>query len=412
MMMKLQALPTRLLVNRQLGLLWVGQVVSQAGDSVYQIGLLWLMLEMTGKKSLAGLAAASLFLPTLLFGLPAGVLADRVSRRRLMIGADALRAGLVLAVPIVYATGGLTPLFIGLITFAVASCAAVFNPARDALVPRLAKSHELPHANALIQTSWQLAILLGPAVAAGLLSVVGIIHLFTFDAATYVISLAAIVAIGKAPSPEGAAVGEERPSALTQLKEGLKFAAGDPMMRMLIFITAIDNLILMGPAIVGTPILVREGLGLDDPRAYAWLQASLAGGMLIGAPFMATVGRRLPLGKTVMAGIILDGLTFAPFFFVTTLPAAIVVLFIHSFFIPLITVSRTTLVQRYVPTELHGRMFSVIGVCVIGGTAISSALTGLAAEYLPIQRIYLIVGLGAAATALPGFFSKALRRAT
>jgi hypothetical protein len=133
--------------------------------------------------------------------------------------------------------------------------------------------------------------------------------------------------------------------------------------------------------------------------------------MLIGAPFMATVGRRLPLGKTVMAGIILDGLTFAPFFFITTLTAAIVVLFIHSFFIPLITVSRTTLVQRYVPTELHGRMFSVIGVCVIGGTAISSALTGLAAEYLPIQRIYLLVGLGAAATALPGFFSKALRRA-
>jgi hypothetical protein len=57
-------------------------------------------------------------------------------------------------------------------------------------------------------------------------------------------------------------------------------------------------------------------------------------------------------------------------------------------------------------------MFSVIGVCVVGGTAISSALTGLAAEYLPIQRIYLLAGLGAAATALPGIFSRALRRAT
>jgi hypothetical protein len=57
-------------------------------------------------------------------------------------------------------------------------------------------------------------------------------------------------------------------------------------------------------------------------------------------------------------------------------------------------------------------MFSVIGVCVIGGTAVSAALTGLAAEYIPIQKIYLIAGLGAAATALPGFFSRALRRAT
>ena len=408
---QLQSLPARLLVNRRLGLLWIGQVISQAGDSVYQIGLLWLMLEMTGKKSLAGLAAASLFLPTLLFGLPAGVLVDRVCKRRLMIGTDALRAALVLTIPAGYAAGVLTPLSLGVITFAVASCAAVFNPARDALVPSLAESPDLPHANALIQTSWQLAILLGPAAAAIILSVVGIIHLFTFDAATYLISLAAIVAIGAPSRKERTAAREPGHSTLAELREGLAYATRDPMMRMLVLITAIDNLILMGPAIVGTPILVRDGLGLDDPRAYAWLQASLAGGMLIGAPFMATVGRRLPLGKTVMAGIILDGLTFAPFFFVTTLPAAIVVLFVHSFFIPLITVSRTTLVQRYVPTKLHGRMFSVIGVCVVGGTAISAGMTGLAAEYVPIQTIYLFSGLCAAATALPGFFSRALRRA-
>ena len=411
-MVKLSTAPVRLLVNRQLGLLWIGQVISQTGDSVYQIGLLWLMLELTGKKSLTGLAAASLFLPTLLFGLPAGVVVDRTSKRRLMIGADALRACLVLSIPIGYAAGVITPLFLGLITFAVASCAAVFNPSRDALVPRLAESRELPHANALIQTSWQLAILLGPAVAAIVLSTTGIIHLFTFDAMTFLVSLVAILAIGRTTPLRGAAPEAPVHSMFDQLREGLSYVGKDPMMRMLIFITAIDNLILMGPAIVGTPILVREGLGLDDPRAYAWLQASLAGGMVIGAPFMATVGRRLPLGKTVMAGIILDGLTFAPFFFVTTLRAAIIVLFVHSFFIPLITVSRTTLVQRYVPTKLHGRMFSVIGVCVVGGTAVSAALTGLAAEYLPIQKIYLLAGLGAAATALPGFFSKELRRAT
>lgn len=412
MIEKLRALTARLFVNRQLAFLWIGQVISQTGDSVYQIGLLWLMLEMTGRKSLTGFAAATLFLPTLLFGLPAGVLVDRVSKRRLMIGADALRAALVLTVPVGYAAGMLTPLSLGIITFAVASCAAVFNPARDALVPRLTESRALPHANALIQTSWQLAILLGPAVAAIMLSAVGIIHLFSFDAVTYLISLVAIVAIGRTLPSRRVVGGEQRHSAFTQLREGLSYVAKNPMMRMLILITGIDNLILMGPAIVGSPILVREGLGLDDPRAYAWLQAALAGGMLIGAPFMATVGRRLPLGKTVMVGIVLDGLTFAPFFFVTTLHAAIMVLFVHSFFIPLITVSRTTLVQRYVPKGLHGRMFSVIGVCVIGGTAVSSALTGLAAEYIPIQKIYLIAGLGAAATALPGFFSRALRRAT
>ena len=182
-------------------------------------------------------------------------------------------------------------------------------------------------------------------------------------------------------------------------------------MRMLVFITAIDNLILMGPAIVGPPILVREVLKFDDPRAYAWVQASLAGGMLVGAPFMAVFGKRLPLGKTALWGVVLDGLTYAPLFFVNSLYGVMAVIFVHSFFIPLITVSRTTLIQHRVPAELHGRMFAVISVCVVGGTALSAALTGLAAEVVPIQTIYLVIGLAAAATATPGFLLPGLKEA-
>lgn len=405
------ALIRRILVNPKVGFLWAGQVISQTGDSVFQIGLLWLVLEMTGRSSLAGLAGASLFLPTLLFGLLAGVLVDRVSRRKLMIAADAVRALLVLAIPLAHYLDALSPALLVVITFAVATCAAAFNPARDALVPRLAGASDLPHANALIQTSWQVAILLGPAVAGVLLTVTDVVHLFSFDAVTYLVSLAAIASIGGRLRRTSDAAGEKAEPVLRELRRGLTYVARDPLMRMLVFVTAIDNLILMGPAIVGPPILVREVLDASDPRAYAWVQAALAGGMLVGAPFMATVGRRLPLGKLMLFGVVLDGLTYAPLFWADTLPQIVAVIFFHSLFIPLITVSRTTLIQRHVPPELHGRMFSVMGVCVIGGTAVSSAMTGIAAEWVSIQTVYLVIGVGAAATALPGFFSKALRRA-
>ena len=401
----------KVFVNRRVALLWAGQVVSQTGDTVYQIGLLWLMLETTGRKSLTGLAASALFVPTLLFGLPAGVLADRVSRRHLMIGADLLRAVLVMAIPAAAGTSLFTPAYLAVVTFAVASCAAVFYPARDALLPDLVEHKDLPHANALIQTSWQLAILLGPVVAGIMLPLTGIIHLFTFDAFTFLISLVAIVAIGKGVVVRTAPVSRLAPSPTMQLREGLSYIARNPLMRMLVFITAIDNLILMGPAIVGPPILVREVLKLDDPRAYAWVQASLAGGMLVGAPFMAVFGKRLPLGKTALWGVVLDGLTYAPLFFVNSLYGVMAVIFVHSFFIPLITVSRTTLIQHRVPAELHGRMFAVISVCVVGGTALSAALTGLAAEVVPIQTIYLVIGLAAAATATPGFLLPGLKEA-
>lgn len=401
----------RLLVNPRVGLLWLGQVVSQTGDSVFQIGLLWLVLEMTGRNSLTGLAGAALFLPTLLFGLLAGVLVDRVSRRKLMIAADAVRALLVLAIPLAHYLDALSPAVLLVVTLAVATCAAAFNPARDALVPHLAGPSELPHANALIQTSWQVAILLGPVVAGLMLSLTDVVHLFSFDALTYLVSLAAIASIGGRLRRSGERARERAEPVLRQLRQGLGYVARDPLLRMLVFVTAIDNLILMGPAIVGPPILVRDVLHADDPRAYAWVQAALAGGMLVGAPFMATLGRRLPLGKLMLWGVVLDGLTYAPLFWADTLPAIVAVIFFHSLFIPLITVSRTTLLQRHAPPELHGRLFSVIGVCVVGGTALSAALTGLAAEVMSIQTVYLVIGLGAAATALPGFLSRALRRA-
>jgi MFS transporter, DHA3 family, macrolide efflux protein len=399
----------RILVNRQVALLWAGQVVSQTGDSVFLIALLWLTLEMTGRNTLAGLAAAALYLPTLIFGLVGGVAADRVSQRHLMMGMDAARALLVLAIPMTYRFHLLTPATLGLLAFAVASCAAFFNPARDAFLPRVAPDEGLPHANALMQTSWQAAILLGPAIAGIMLSVIKVVDLFVFDAFTYVASFVALLAIGR--SLKIAAPTRSTASAWREIHEGLAYVMRDPLMRMLVFVTAVDNVILMGPAIVGPPILVRETLGLADPRAYAWVEAALAGGMIVGAPFMAIFGRRLPLGRTVLVGVVLDGLTYTPLFLVRSLPGVLLVIFIHSFFIPLITVSRTTLIQRRVPERLHGRMFAVIGMCVVGGTALSAALTGVAASMVPMPWVFLVIGIAAAATALPGFASRALREA-
>ncbi len=395
----------RFLINRKLGALWLGQVISQAGDSVYQIGLLWLMLELTGSKSLAGTVASLLFLPTLLFGVFAGVLADRISRRRIMLVSDMLRALLVVTIPLVAAFGRLSPAYLAIITFAVAALAAFFNPARDAAVPSLVSAQDLPHANSLIQTSWQLAILLGPLLAAVVVTRADIIHLFTIDALTYLASFAAIICVGRIPAnpPQG-----HRASALKELLDGLAFAVKHPVMRILILVTAIDNIVLMGAAVVGLPVFIREELSLGA-QYFAWLQTSIASGAIVGAPFMAIYGKRLSMRKTVLWGVVLDGLTFIPVFWVQSFAQLFVAVFVHSFFIPLITVSRATIIGRHIPEQLRGRMFAVINVCLVGGTALSVALTGIAAEYVSIRNIFLVIGIGAAITALPGFMSKAFR---
>ena len=165
--------------GRNIVFLWTGQVLSQAGDSVFMIALMWYMLDLTGSKALAGLAATSAYLPTLLFGLMAGVAVDRFNRRRIMIMADAMRAILVILIPLAaglgWLTGGSGAWFLGCVTFCVACVSTLFAPARDALVPELVDSKKLDMANGMIQTSWQLALFVGPILAALLIPIFGLV---------------------------------------------------------------------------------------------------------------------------------------------------------------------------------------------------------------------------------------------
>jgi DHA3 family macrolide efflux protein-like MFS transporter len=394
----------RLLVNREVALLFGGQVVSQAGDSIYQIGLLWFCYLLTGSRSLTGLMASAAYLPYLLLALPGGVLADRLPRRSIMIAADLARLLLVATLPLLHSLGALSILVLGLVTVGVESGAALFYPARDALLPALAPPARLAHANALLQTSWQLAFLIGPALAGVLLPYSGLVHLFSIDALTFLVSLAAVAAIAtpRSPSP-----GARKATAWLDVREGARFAWRDRRMRAILLVTAADNLFLMGPAIVGMVLFVRDVLHLG-PDQGAWITACYAGGAIVGAPLMARFAHRAPLGNLLLAGIVLDGLTFLPLFWVRSFAGAAATIAFHSLFIPMITVSRTTLIQRSVPARLQGRMFALVQMAVIGMTALSTFATGLVGEWVPAPTIFLAAAFLAAATALPGFASKAL----
>jgi len=400
----------RLFVNANIAFLFLGQVISEAGDSMFRIALLWMVLDLTGSRSLTGLMASASFLPFLLFALPAGALADRVSRKKIMIFSDGARILLVLTVPVLYLSGHLTMTLLGLLTFAVATFAAVFYPARDASVPDLSPPASLAHANALIQTSWQFALLLGPAAAAVLIPLTGIVHLFSVDAVTFLLSLLFVAMLRPRPEPEAEPAAQAKSGVMGDMTEGVRFAAKDPLTRIVLIVAALDNLILMGPAIVGIPIFVRDVLHLG-PTHYAWAEAALAGGIILGAPLTAFIARRVHLGRLLLWGVILDGITYLPLFFIRSFTLTIIAIAFHSIFIPLVTVSRTTLIQTYVPPRLRGRIFSLVLMCVIGGTAISSLLTGLISEVVPMPTVFLFMALLAASSALPGFLAKSIHAA-
>ena len=379
--------------------MWFGHLISHAGDAVFMIALPWLMLDITGSKSLTSLVSMSAYLPAVLFGLFAGVVVDRYNRKWIMIYSDILRALLVAVIPLSLIYGFISPLLIGTITFSLSTFSAFFYPARDSLIPHIVTAEELPAANSAISVSGQMSHLLGPLFAGIGISIFGLRHLFTADAISFLFS---ILLISLIVSPARKLTIEKHPPKWQGIVEGLTYVNSHKGLRILLILTFVNNIFIMGPAIIGLPVFVREVL-TSDFGVLAKLEVAMAVGMIVGSFVFWKAEKNISPISILLFGIVMDGVTYTFLFFADTSFIAILVLIIHGIGIPLITVSRTTIIQAVVPDEFRGRLFSMIYMAVMGTTAISVGLTGFILEFIGADSLFLLIGVGAASTVIIGF---------
>jgi MFS transporter, DHA3 family, macrolide efflux protein len=394
----------RKLIPSGLWPLWTAGFVSTIGDSMHQVALMWLVYELTGSSTVTGLVGMSQYLPAVLVGLFAGAFVDRMNRKYVMIAADAARIVLVALIPILYLSGLMTGLILGLIAFSIAIFTTAFSPARDAITPQIVQPSELTQAGSVLQASYGFAYFIGPVLAAAFLPWIKLTGLFFADSASYLLSLGCLIWIKPRPISQP----QEQSSSWKLLKEGLNYAKTNGLIRGLLLVTAVDNLFIMGPALVGAPLYVRHHLHLGA-GAYAAVEGAFALGMITGSFLFHRIGSRLPRGKTLLCALMFDGITFAPFYFTTTLFPTLIVWFVHSIGIPFILVPRTTLIQTQVPQQLQGRVFSMINLTVVGLSSFSCALTGLLAETMPIGILYVVIGISATIVGAVGWLFRDLR---
>ena len=378
--------------------MWFGHLISHAGDAVFMIALPWLMLDITGSKSLTSLVSMSAYLPAVLFGLFAGVVVDRYNRKWIMIYSDILRALLVAVIPLSLIYGFISPLLIGAITFSLATFSAFFYPARDSLIPHIVTAEELPAANSAISVSGQMSHLLGPLFAGIGISIFGLRHLFTADAISFLFS---ILLISLIVGPARKLTIEKHPPKWQGIVEGLTYVNSHKGLRLLLILTFVNNIFIMGPAIIGLPVFVREVL-TSDFGVLAKLEVAMAAGMIVGSFVFWKAEKNISPISILLFGIVMDGITYTLLFFADTSFIAMLVLIIHGIGIPLITVSRTTIIQAVVPDEYRGRLFSMIYMAVMGTTAISVGLTGFILEFIGADSLFLLIGVGAASTVIIG----------
>ncbi|MBU0508588.1 MFS transporter [bacterium] len=387
--------------------LWAAGFVSTVGDSLHQVAIMWLIYELTGSKLATGLIGMAQYLPAVFFGVFAGALVDRWNRKRVMIVADAARVLLVALIPTLYLLGQMTGLVLGLLAFSVALFTTTFYPARESIVPQIVERAELTRASSVLQGSYGFAYFTGPVLAAVLLPWAKLSGLFYADALSYLVSLGFLLILRPRPSTDN---GFPAIHTLYSVREGLTYAGKSGLIRGLLLVTAVDNLFIMGPALVGTPLYVRLHLGLGA-QAFAATQGAFALGMVIGSLLAHRYASRLPRGRLLLWAIIYDGITFVPFLFTSSLTPCLIVWLIHSIGVPFILVPRTTLVQTEVPERFQGRVFSLVNLTVVGFTAISCGLTGLAAEIMPSHWLFAIIGVSATVVGGAGWLFRDLRRA-
>ncbi len=393
--------------DKNLTLLWMAQFISEMGNAVFVPCAAWLATEVSGRNFSVGLVVFVAAVPYLLFGPWAGALVDRHPRRTVMVVSDVARAALLLLLPAWVAWGGgLSLELLVAIVFAVGVFSVPFNPARDALIPVLARDErKTARWNAMVQTSAHLAMFVGLGVGGWMLA-----HASTndrsnaaawviqLDGLTFVLSAALLLALRV---PRDCDVVASRSSYLDDTREGFRLARRNKTVRALMILTALNNLFLMGPALVGPPLLIKHVYGLDVAH-LAWFECAMAGGMLVGALWLTRRSSTLGPGTVLLVALVIDGLTYLPLVWIKSYPWALVAIALHGLFIPAIVVSRTTIAQRAVPSRQRGRVFALLTVTVQGMTALSALLVGVLAEWMPATALFGIAGVFATLTGIWG----------
>ncbi len=269
----------QLLKTRDFSLLWSGQLVSQIGDGLNKVALLWFVYELTGsalKMTVIGLLQT---LPALLLSPLIGVYVDRVPKKWLMIWIDLVRTVLVLLIPVLHALDMLTLNKIYVLVLLTAIASTAFGPALSSSVPLIVPRHQLMAGNALIQSGVNIAVLVGPALGGLGIAFIGERNVLFINAITYFISALCLLPV-RIPSIAFQAMDSGRSrSVISDMVAGFRFVFCQERTILFLMITlALFNLAWSGFLFL-LPVLAQQVLNVG-PLELGWLWSFLGVGML------------------------------------------------------------------------------------------------------------------------------------
>ena len=364
----------RALRHRNFRLFWTGQLVSLIGTWMQSVAQGWLMHRLTGSAFMLGLLGFLQFLPVLLFSLWAGVVADRVDKRKLLLITQTTALLQATTLALVVTTGVVTP---GMV-LGLALVFGIFNafdlPARQSFLVEMVGKEDLSNAIAMNSAAFNTARVLGPAVAGVLVATVGEAGCFWINAASY---LAVLASLARIKLPERERV-EQPGRALTRLSEGLRYATSvKPIRNLLLLLGVMAGLGFQYMVLL--PVYAREILHAG-PEAYGLMVSAFGLGSLISAVWMTRRLDRWDLRRNLLIGLSLAGVGMGMFAWSRTLPLSLAMGFLTGFGLILYIASTNTLLQLTTEDRYRGRIMSLYTLMFIGTAPIGAIVSGVIAQ--------------------------------
>lgn len=373
-----------LLRNRQYALLFSGQLISMLGNSLFLIALPWYVYLSTGSKADLAIVGFAQSLPGV-SALFAGVFVDRWNKRKTLLGSDAIRFVLALAVGIVALFGWPFP-WIVLLVLLLQFAGVCFGPAEIALIPMVVGEEQVPAAMGINQSGSATAQLAGQVGGGALLTVLGAPLLFFLDGASFLVSVVSLLFIRAAEPPRR----KTSTSFFAEWKEGLALVVRS---KLIVLVTA-------------AALVTNFGLAAFDITLTAWVRGPLHGtafwlGLVMGAFFVGVIGggallgmvtKRVSLRVTLMAGLLVAGASIGSVGAFADTYWTIGVLLVCGLSIGILNGSLGAMAVAVIPQQMRGRVFGLLGALSTIATPLGMAVFGGLMVYIPLAALFAVMG--------------------
>lgn len=376
----------RALNHRDFRLFFSGQLISLVGTWMQSVGQAWLVLELTNSPFKLGLIGTLQFGPFLLFSLVAGVIADRVPKRRLIIGTQTALMLQAFVLSALAWTGHVQYWHVAVLACLYGFANSLDMPTRQSFIVEMVSRDDLMNAIALNSAMFNGARIVGPAAAGLLVARYGVGPAFFLNGVSF---LAVIIALFGMQA-EGLPHPRAGSSVLQDIKTGVLYALGTPLVLLILGLLSAVSLFVLNYNVL-VPLLARDVLGLGA-QGFGLLMSALGLGAVAGALALATLGSRRPrLTALVAAGLVTSATTLSLAALHHYWPAA-VALAIVGFSQIVFLASCNSTIQVTVPDTLRGRVMSIYAFVFVGVTPIGSFLVGSIAEMFGVSAAFAAGG--------------------